>query len=489
MKTMANKALNRAGFQSKIARNSIFLLGGEGLARTLNLIVSIILARHLGPERLGIYTFVLNYGVLLGLATEFGLSRAAIRDMARLPGDTLPAAAGNVYILRTLMCAVAYIAIAASLLTPLGHGMSAERQQLILLWALSLVFQAFTRNSEILFQSQERMQFNAAFLVLNRLIATALILTAIYTGRGLRAVVCANLFADAVVCFVANAAAFRTIARPRFLWDAPALRRLFRLATPFGLQLVATQIYFFADSIMIYYIFRGATPAAVDREIGIYGAVAKIVVTLQFIPISVCSALYPALSRAFHEDRDRMNSLFARSFNVFALAAIPLGLLLFSFRSEVIHAIYGNRYDESIPILKISAWSIPLTFLAIPLGNLLAASDRQRYVTYASFTNAACFIILGFLLIPAHGAWGAAVAMVAMITLNLALCLYFTLSQFGNIFNLTLLGLLAAVHATAIASLLLNDTAPLSTRAITFAVYLIVVVALGYRIVPRTSQP
>lgn len=462
---------NRLGLTSLIARNSLYLLAGEGFARALNFCLVVLLYRHLGPEQSGTMRFVMAYGVLFCILADLGVTRASVREMARLPREQLPEFAGRLAQLRAILCVLYLGVVWGALVVPTG-GATLEPgvRALIVIWSLGLAAQAWRRNAEAVFQATEKMHLHSGFLVLNRVIAVMAMAWVVVTGRGLVWVFVAYFAADLFDALAASATMRRHVVRPRHTPNRTAMRGLLLVSLPFGLQLFAVQVYSYIDSMMIHYLYEGTREAA-NREIGWYQAAFQIVFTLQFIPLSLGMALYPQLARYHQEDPRRMASLFARSYPLFLLAGLPLTALLFALRGECIGLVYGPDYGPSAAMMGIVMWALPFIFLFFPISNLLAAADRQGWVTLMAFLQAGLNVGLNWWLVPERGGAGAALAQTLTMAAAFGLFAAVAVARFRGIIPVRALLVMLPVHAAGLGGVCLADGAGLAVRGTIAGIY------------------
>jgi O-antigen/teichoic acid export membrane protein len=477
-------ALRRAGMESTIARNSLFLLASEVLARALSLVVSVMLFRYLKPEGAGTLRFVVSYGILFAVVAEMGISRAAVRQMAREHDTRLRALLGDISMVRSGLNAMLLLLIWLSLLVPPGSRLDPTTRILVFLWSWSLVFQANRRNSEIVFQGLQRMHYHGLFLVMNRLVALVLMVGVIVARGGLVAVMCAYLVADLVDWALSAWFVRRHFARPSYSREWLPKLALLAAGFPFALQLFAGQIYYYLDTVMLKYLLpRGG--GQVEAEIGLYSSAYQVVLTFLFVPVSVCNAVFPALSRAFHEDRARMRSLFAHTFGFMALAGMPMAVAFFSLRSELLPLLFGKAFRPAVPMLAVVVWALPLVFVNTALGTLLAASDRQRMVTIASFAGTAFKVAINCFLIPRFGGFGTSAALVVTEAFSLALLLLFVSRTERGVFEGRTLAGIAALHACGAGALLWADGGGPGMRVLLLSLYLAACGLAAKRLIAR----
>lgn len=491
VRRVVSACLDKAGLRSTIARNSVFLMAGEVLARAVNFLISIAVFRYLPPGQMGDLRFILTYGILFSVVAEAGLTRAAVLETARLQATgvsdarALEAVLGRLSVLRCFTGVLCIGLVALSFLLTPDQQLEPELKPLILLWTCTVVLQAFRRNAEVAFQASQRLQFQAAFLTVSRFVAAAAVGIAILTDTHLIGLLLAYVVTDLLDAAAANGFAWKRIAAPKFRRAWAGLWPLALAGVPFGLQLLANNIYYYIDVPMLKYLLPWPQER-IDREIGYYGcAYHQLVLTLFFVPVSLCNALFPAVSRAWHSgDHLRVRSLTSYSLKLLGLAGMVIATGLFLFRAEIIGTLFP-RYLPAAPMLAIVVWTLPLAFVAGGLGGLFASTGAQRVVMASAFANAAFNITLNYLLIPRLGGVGASLATTATegFCLLTLLCAALFSSRRTFLGARSLLPLVAYLGAVLVVVVLFVDGQPLPLRASVYAAFLLCSGAWGGHLV------
>src|SRR5215472_9413822 len=122
-----------------VAANSGWLIAEKGTRLAVGLVVTVWIARHLGPHDYGILMSTFAFVLLFGPLANLGLDAIAVREISRRPGDT-QAILGTAFCLRMLGGA-AGAALAWGAGTALGLAESGPPLVLAILSA-TLLFQA-----------------------------------------------------------------------------------------------------------------------------------------------------------------------------------------------------------------------------------------------------------------------------------------------------------------------------------------------------------
>jgi O-antigen/teichoic acid export membrane protein len=379
------------------------LFAGVFLAKGLDFALYLLLARSLGVEQYGRYTFALSYTLLFSTLGDLGLSTVFTREVARDPqrARELLAPSMAIKLVLALICLASVFAMArwpvpaaaqASLVTPIVLGM--------LLVSLALLFDGLLRAAG---------RAGAAGVVTAVQSLTALVAGAALLGYGLgpRAGALAYL---AGACFRLCGAAWAS----RDLWwgSWPRQRRwsehatLVREALPIALSGMFVAIYFRIDSVILRAL-QG------ERAVGLYAGIYRIFEAFALLAVTFRSVLFPVMARTADGPREALAVLCRRSIRLHLLVTLGIAVF-FTFEAEpIVRLTLGDAYAPAAPGLAILVWALPGSYMADTLMFLLAARRRQSLATWAVAATAAFNVALNLTLVPRFSFLGASVATAA----------------------------------------------------------------------------
>lgn len=171
---------------------------------------------------------------------------------------------------------------------------------------------------------------------------------------------------------------------------------------------LATEIYTALDTIMLEYYHGSASVA-------FYTNATKIVRMIYTMGIAFVATFYPRISYYIHNNEiEESNKLINQGIKIILLLAMPSTVGVFFTSEYIIHILYGNAYDVSIPILKTASILIFIFSLAYMLGHvILMASGKEQSILKATIVGALVNAVINFLLIPGLKEEGAILASVA----------------------------------------------------------------------------
>lgn len=381
-----------------VARNTFFLISGEVASKLISFLVSIVLVRYLGQVELGKYSLAMAYLFFFAAVPYFSHETVLAREMAVRSDEEAGRWLGAALLLR-LILSFAGIVLALTGLCVINY--SAEIRGLILVAALGMLV-SFRNLFIAVFQKKMALGIYAAATTGMNLLAAGLTLLLI----GLGARVIHFIWLNTALAF-ATGAVFFAMARARvpvrWSWEKKIWVSLLRHSFPVAGSHFFERILSRMDQLILFSLAGVAA-------LGLYSATVTLTEAFLFIPGSLVVTLLPVLSGYFVEAPEKHRRLVELGAKALAAVALPAALGLSFFASELIGFVFGARYEDSAPILKILAWSLPLMFLLILMRHVLISAQRQKIILWGALAGAAANIPLNIVLIRAWGAPGAALA-------------------------------------------------------------------------------
>ena len=405
--------LAKPGFH-KAAVNFGWLLAERAGRSVLGALVGLLVARYLGPEKLGSLAYCVALVTLLGFAPGLGLDAVVKREVLHAPDKTTEVLASSL-VLRLMAGLFAYAAVWIAARS--GRGFAGDEARLFTIIGL-VMFQPALFLSDLWLQAQLRAKWATGVRLGALGVASALRLWLILAHASLAA------FAWVIVAeMILSGIGFFSVARRsglRFPISAARIATMKRLAGeawPLMFTAFAIVVYLRIDEIMLRQM---AGPAAV----GVYAAAVKLSESWSFLPTALAASVLPALLRARQEAAAYQGRL-QEYYDLSAAAAYGLSIVIAPAAPWIVRLAYGDAFAAAGPILAVHIWSSIFVFLGVARGQWLVNEGLQRFYLVATLGGAVLNILLNYLLIPRWGGLGAAVATVISYGLAAWLTSYF----------------------------------------------------------------
>lgn len=386
----------------QVIGNTGWLFADKLMRMGVGLLVSVWVARYLGPAQFGMLSYATAFVALFGALATLGLDGIVVRELVRNPDDSQEIL-GTAFALR-LAGGLLALLMAVAVASWLRHGEQTLRW-LVAIIAAGAVFQAFDV-IDFWFQANVLskhtvMAKNAAFSVAS-LARVGLILShaplILFAGVSLLEVV---LGAAGLIIVYRRNGGFPGEWRS----NAARCRRLLGDSWPLILSGFSVAIYMKIDQVML-------GEMAGDRVVGIYSSAIRISEIWYFLPMIIVSSVFPAVIQAKERDEGlyvrRMQRLFRLMTAISLAIAVPM-----TFLSEwVVVTLFGQGFAAAAPVLAIHIWAALFVFLGVAQGPWDLAENLTRLALFRISSGAFINVVLNVFLIPAYGAVGAAVATV-----------------------------------------------------------------------------
>lgn len=369
-------------------------LVARGADLCVNVIVALVIIRHLGPEGYGDFVVVITVAGLTGLLADLGLPKLAVRELVREP-TIADAVVGSVTAVRVGLTAVSLV-VAQLALFPL-HATAEVRVATGVAGSMALAEALLS--VVIVFHAAVRQHHEAAIRLVANVAKLALVLLLVQAGAGLVALVAATT----ATLLIASALGW-VQARRRFgvraSWDWPLVRSLLREAVAVGPALLIGVLYLKVGAVLVALL-------GTRTEVGVFGAAYQPIEYAFLGTAVIVQVLYTVLARSA-PGTERFAGVYQRGTEALLLIVVPAALVLAAGAAALTRLAYDDAFDAS---------SVPLALLAVALvgmtvnvwqGMVLLAANRAGANLRCLVTALAVNVTLGLALVPAGGPAGAA---------------------------------------------------------------------------------
>ena len=351
----------------RIAKNTVLLYISSIISASLSIVLTIYLTRMLGDVTYGKYSFAIIFTGFFGIITNLGMNELLIREVAR---DKLKAAKylGNIVIIRLILSAIV-LALIVIVINLMNYARDTTIAVYIFGGYTILTYLGFM--FRMTFRAFERMEYEAALNILERVLTTSLGLLILFMGFGLIEVAYVFLFAGIVNLLLSFLICARRFAKPKLEIDLGFWKKTIRLAIPFSLSNVFVIIYGSTDTIMLS-VMKG------DAVVGWYNAAYNVIRAFGPTVSLFMTAVYPVVSQLFISSKDSLSIAYEKSFKYLILVGLPVSVLGMVLADRIIPFLFGGEFANSIIALQILIWNCLLICMYHPILYLLGSITRQR---------------------------------------------------------------------------------------------------------------
>ena len=379
--------------------------------------VDLSVQKAVGTETYGLYLAVFNLAYIFNILLDLGVTNFNTRNIARNPLLVRKHLSGILSIKAVLLAVYAAATFAAGAL--LGYG---SRQFALLAWlCLNQFLNSLITYLRSNFQGLLMFGMDSLLSVLDRVLMILICGLLLWgPGRGapfrIEWFVYAQTAAYVAAAAAALAALWRKVGWHGLTWGRPFTVAILRRSAPYALLVLLMASYNRLDPVLLQRLL----PATGNYQAGIYGAAFRLLDALTTLTYLVSVPLLPVFARQTQAARTGQGGQelreTARMMSLMVLAAtFAIAAACGFFGQPILHALYGDKVSvgEVLPVfLVIVAGFVPIG-LTYVFGTLLTANGSLRQLNILASVALALNVGVNLVLIPRHGAVGAAWASLA----------------------------------------------------------------------------
>lgn len=388
--------------------NTSWLFAGKIARMAVGLTVGALVARYLQPEKFGTFSYAQSFVVLFSAFAAFGLDGITVRELVKTD-DKRDELLGTVFVLKLIG---AFLTLALLLIGIQFIDQGPLTKILIFIIASATIFQSFNV-IDFYFRSKILSKYFAYSTLTNVILFSLVKLYLIYVQAQL--IWFAVVIAADALCLALGLIYFYkknhfSISSWRF--NKVLSKKLIAEGSPIMISGAITAFCLSFDKILIGHY-------ATNSDVGIYAVCVRLSTAAYFIPVIISTSFSKFMVSA---DKARLTILYSTV--LYASLLILVTLLLFG--DSLINVLFGNSYSYAYELLKIHIIALPFIFYTSIRKKRLILSGNSKYVLRYNIFNFIVIIALYYILIPAFGPLGAAIAYTATWILNVLLAPVFS---------------------------------------------------------------
>ena len=409
---------NNSNFSS-YNKNKFFLNSSwivlEQLVRILFvLIVTIYIARFLGPSDFGILSYVITISSFVVIVGRLGMDSISIREFSIKKKDH-EKLLGTVFWTMFFGGLFAYLIIMFIIWSALD---SNELKIYCSILSCSVFFTSFLC-IEYFFQSHIKAKISSITKILSLSIVFLYKIYLIIINANLSAFIIAYLL-DSVIISIFLLSIYLNIQNINFFkyFNLIIARKIIKSATPLFLSAIATIIFTRIDQIMIQSMLS-------MKEVGIYSIAVRIFESWILLPVIISTSILPIIVKYQLKNKILYHKFLTKIMSYLVWSCILFSIITYFFGKSVIIIVFGFEYLNSAAVLNILVWASIFSSMGSISTRYFIVEKIENKIFIRTFMGAIINIILNFILIKKFGINGAAIStLISLIIINYFLDLF-----------------------------------------------------------------
>lgn len=382
-----------------ILHNSLLFFTARVIDLSSGIVGFVLVARLLGVEGLGRYSFVIAFVSVLGLVVNLGMDHIIIRELSK-DSSRLPFIIGAAVKLKARL-----LLITIPLLTG-GIFVFHLDKELVLSSVFLFIAALFLREfytviPHAVFLALEKLEYRAYTTLVFQIVRLGGMAGALTAGWGLTGVFATAIIADLLQAAMAMMILKKLFAPPDYSISIEDIKGLFRQSLSLGFAFGFIAAFLQVDILLLRNMCG-------DYESGLFASAYRFISMIILVIVPVTWVLLPHLTRSFNFERE--NFLRESRFYLKGIAVVifPAAIVLGVYSQWLQILFFGDAYSAAAPAMIIMTPTLIFRGLGYLFDLSFTAADKQKMTAVVAGTAFFVKIILDLILIPSYKHMGAA---------------------------------------------------------------------------------
>ena len=384
------------------ARNTLLGFGSGAAVALAGFIGNAVAARLLGPERLGVFAYVVWCVTIASMIAGMGISLVQQRFIPSLRAegkdDEAEGLIGATTRLSLLAAIIGSLLLCAYLIWPAESATEGSSRNAVIALAVTW-FICWKMADLYLFYLRGEQRFGE----LARLSGYSALIKLAVIALGAWLFGIPGALAGYIAGNILPAARSVRLLRTKPSVRQPLRREVIRFALPSWAAAVIGGLVFGRTEIVFLQHYTGLV------AVGLFAAAATVAEMAVQLPPLLLSALLPRFSEQFGQGaHEQMKRLYRTMTALLALLIVPLCLGLAAIAPVLVPQFFGAEFAGAAPVASVLLIAAAISSLGVTTAYLLQSMGKAGFLLISNGVGLAGTVALGFLLVPHFGLMGAA---------------------------------------------------------------------------------
>lgn len=386
------KALIIQRLASKLVQNSIWAILAQVSMKIFGTLIWIMVARSLGAEHFGYFSFVLAFCMVLELLPNWGHNILLVRIFKSEPDNTHGRIFLQAFYLKIILTLLALLVAYVSFYTVWHDKLFLFPA--IIMGLFFVFFKTISMVWEAVFTAREKLKYTMHMVSVENIVKFILVLLLFLLDK----LSVFNVMLIFSISFLAKGLSGWWFSRGKQalqfhsseVLKSNYTRILLLGSIPFVLTSAANYIYTRVDILVLSRL------VIFPEELGWYGLVTNLIVSASLFGVGIATAFYPTITRLAKDNSPDFLSTFLKVYTSTGIIGFLIASGLSLSGALFIPIFFGESYLGAVPLLTFFAFVLPVEFWKSVLYRVYYARHEEKKLVV---------IILAMIAFNVMGAW------------------------------------------------------------------------------------
>lgn len=382
-----------------ILKNTFWVFLAEVFISGSRFVIQILLARKLGVDGFGLYSFIISFAAFFQVIAGFGIPVLVVREVSKNKNKVADLLHHG-FIVKALLSIVTLVLIYGA-----SHFYIEDKTSLSLIYlaVIFLILNTFCEFLRAFFRAFEKMELETLSKGVEGLLSITLVGAVAIFLPNLKTIFLSFIIVSGLTGIISFLILKFQLLKKAILFPVKTnwgrVKGMLNESKFLAVAGLGFVLYSYSDQLIINF-FHG------DTATGYYGVAYQIIILGVLLSGVIRNALDPFLSK----NQDYKKVIKLRNYTT--IAGIALFLIVFFLSPYFTVLLFGKNYEKSAIITQILSFTYLPMFFNISLGNLIIMKGKQKMYACLLFSSLLFNVALNIIFVPRYSYLAAAVSTV-----------------------------------------------------------------------------
>ena len=383
---------------NRVIKNASWIIMCRVVQAVLGLIISMIMARYLGPSNFGLLNYANSIVTFVIPVMRLGIHGVLVQEFVaseEYEGEIL----GTSITLSFISAIVCIIGI----ITFVSCVNAGERDTIIVctLYSFTLIFQSFEMIN-YWFQAKLLAKYSSIIALIAYTVVSLYKIILLINRKSIFWFAVANTL-DYLVIAAGLLIVYYRFGNQKLRFLKRRAKKLIGIGKYYILSDLLITVFAQTDRIMLKSMMG-------NQATGYYSAAVACAGMTQFVFGAIIDSMRPTIFESKKKSEELYKKNLARLFSVIIYLSLIQSVVMTLFAPLIVSILYGRQFIQSISALQIVVWYTTFSYLGSARNIWILAEGKQKHLWKINLFGALANVLLNTLLIPPFGVNGAAIA-------------------------------------------------------------------------------
>lgn len=382
----------------RVFKNASWIVFSKLIKAILTLIVTMIMARKLGPNNYGLINYAASLVSFIIPVMKLGIDSTLVHDIINHPHEEGKYVGTSIIanVISGLLCILGIIVFV--LFANCG-----ETETIIVcsLYSITLLFQAI-EIVQYWFQAKLLSKYPSIAMLIAYIITSLVQILILLFGGNIYLFAISYSLEFLIISFMLLFL-YKKDSPQKLDYSFDTFKLIFNKSKYYIIASMMITIFAHTDKIMIKFMIG-------NENVGYYSAALTCASMFSFVFAAIIDSFRPVIFEKKKVSNKQFEKYITSLYSIIIVGSLTVSLLITIFSSLIISIMYGSEYNASISALKIIVWYTTFSYLGSIRNIWIIIENKQNLLWKINLYGAILNIVLNLILIPIIGINGAAIA-------------------------------------------------------------------------------